>query len=192
MRSHTRNGQHAGRGSANNHRGSKTNKRPRPSLDGDDDPNVNDPNVTIWRAPREKRDQMSRLDRLARMEENGGAGPNKTTNDTAPAVGKKRKLTGTGNNETATNGDNDDDNLDDADLKTEPTTTDATRKDSENATRSKKPNNQNDENEDDDHDAPDEDDWDEEDDYQQGGAFDDDDGYDDEFADEGEGGDAFF
>lgn len=155
------------------------------ALDGDDDPNVNDPNVTIWRAP--ARRDVSRLDRLARMEENDRDAHDPLNDKTSPeARGKRRRLSSDVNgdeHEKHTETQNDEDLRDE--LKGDPG-----EKDQPGETRKKNAADPDDEP--DANDGPDDDFFDDEDDYQQAPDFDDDDGYDDDFGEDKEGGDAFF
>jgi hypothetical protein len=211
-------------------RGRGRHKRGREGVNDDDDPNVNDPNVTVWNAElgvgapakvvsrkRARGDgDMSRLDRLARLEE-GKTHPHPTnpvsTEDSKQGIvvsknvssadvpaGKKRNASvalTVGSSVT-----------DESQL--EARRVSGTARGDDDAAREKKerrddhhhhhhegrlgkPKPHGEEEEDEmEHGNGEEDDWDEEDDYQQGGNFDDDDGYDDDFQDDGEGGDAFF
>ena len=134
---------------------------------------------------------MSRLDRLARLEENVKrvAGSNRTS-ERGVANGDS-KQTKTSKKRNAVELEEDEDALPSERARREDSGREKKeRRDSERLSGKPKPGE--DDDDDVDHVNGDEDDWDEEDDYQQGGNFDDDDGYDDDFQDDGEGGDAFF
>ena len=198
-------------------------KRGREGVNDDDDPNVNDPNVTVWNAELgvgapaktvgEKRARgdgdMSRLDRLARLEEGKthtshatedskqGIVTNDATCEVPAGAGKKRDARAlmVGSSELA------DERVAEAEARRVSGTAHPRgdgekkdRRDEHDGARVGKLSGKPGEEEEDEmeHGNGDEDDWDEEDDYQQGGNFDDDDGYDDDFQDDGEGGDAFF
>jgi len=189
-------------------------RRGRQGVNDDDDPNVNDPNVTVWneaigagfpgdraqrlqsgRAARRDGD-MSRLDRLARLEEgknDSTAGSNRVSS--RGAANGNAQPTKSSKKRAAVELEEDEDAL--PSERARETFRDGhsgrekkERRDSERLSGKPKPGEEDDD--DVDHANGDEDDWDEEDDYQQGGNFDDDDGYDDDFQDDGEGGDAFF
>jgi hypothetical protein len=188
------------------HRERGNTKRRRHDVNDDDDPNVNDPNVTIWSGtfqggsrargvsvkPSAAGD-ISRLDKLARLEEadgdRGGAGDSRNDKGRSTKHEKPKRESNAG-----------DDDLDDDreakvdDREREPAgdvpNPDVLGSRRDERLRKKHASNEEDD-EDDEEGVADEDDWDDEDDYQQGGNFDDDDGYDDDFQDDGEG-DAFF
>ena len=201
-------------------RGRGRHKRGREGVNDDDDPNVNDPNVTVWnaelgvgapaKAVGEKRARgdgdMSRLDRLARLEE-GKTHTSHATEDSKQGIvtnatcevpagtGKKRDARAlmVGSSELA------DERVAEAEARRVSGTAHPRgdgekkdRRDEHDGARVGKPKPGEEEEDEMEHGNGDEDDWDEEDDYQQGGNFDDDDGYDDDFQDDGEGGDAFF